>query len=79
MISRFPATVEQAASEYRPLVMANYAYELASTFHSFFHVVRVIQTEDPAVRAARLRLVAATRQTLYNALRLLDIEAPDMM
>jgi arginyl-tRNA synthetase len=79
LISRFPATVQLAASEYRPLVIANYAYDLASTFHSFYHVVPVIQTEDAGVRAARLRLVEAARQTLANALRLLDIEAPQVM
>jgi arginyl-tRNA synthetase len=79
LISRFPATIQTAASEYRPLVIANYAYELASAFHSFYHVVQVIQTEDPGVRAARLRLVAAARQTLANALGLLDIEAPQVM
>lgn len=78
-ISRFPAVVEQAAQEYRPLVMATYAYELAGEFHSFYHVVPVIQTEDANQRAARLRLVAAARQTLANALRLLDIAAPDVM
>ena len=79
LISRFPAMVQLAALEYRPLVIANYAYELASTFHSFYHVVPVIQTEVPQVRAARLRLVAAARQTLANALRLLDIESPQVM
>jgi arginyl-tRNA synthetase len=79
LISRFPDTVELAALEYRPLIMANYAYDLAATFHSFYHVVPVIQTEDPDVRAARLRLVAAARQTLANALRLLDIESPQVM
>lgn len=79
LMSRFPATVQQAAQEYRPLIMANYAYELASTFHSFYHVVPVIQTSDPSVRAARLRLVAAARQTLANALQLLDIQAPQVM
>jgi arginyl-tRNA synthetase len=79
LMSRFPTSVQQAAEEYRPLVIANYAYELASTFHSFYHVVAVIQTEDPATRAARLRLVAAARQTLANALRLLDIAAPQVM
>lgn len=79
LISRFPATVKYAAQEYRPLIMANYAYELASTFHSFYHVVPVLQTEVASVRAARLRLVAAVRQTLANALRLLDIQAPEVM
>ena len=79
LMSRFPTTVQQAAKEYRPLVVTNYVYELASMFHSFYHVVAVIQTENLAVRAARLRLVAAARQTLANALRLLDIEAPQIM
>jgi arginyl-tRNA synthetase len=79
LISRFPDTVDLAAAEYRPLIMANYAYDLAATFHSFYHVVPVIQTEEQQVRDARLRLVAAARQTLANALRLLDIQAPDVM
>jgi arginyl-tRNA synthetase len=79
LMSRLPATVQQAADEYRPLVIANYAYELASTFHSFYHVVEVIKTEDTNIRAARMRLVAAARQTLANALHLLDIEAPQVM
>jgi arginyl-tRNA synthetase len=79
LISRFPSTVQLAAEEYRPLIMANYAYELAGTFHSFYHVVPVIQTEDPRVRSARLRLVEAARQALANALHLLDIQAPQVM
>ncbi len=78
-ISRFPGAVQQAADEYRPLVMANFAYDLASAFHSFYHAVPVLQAERPDIRAARLRLVAAAKQTLANALRLLDIQAPDVM
>jgi arginyl-tRNA synthetase len=79
LISRFPATVEQAAQEYRPLVVATYAYDLANTFHSFYHSVPVIQAGSAEVQAARLRLVAAARQVLANALRLLVIQAPEVM
>ncbi|MEW6241362.1 MAG: arginine--tRNA ligase [Chloroflexota bacterium] len=78
-ISKFPAAVEQAANEYRPLVMAAYAYDLANAFHSFYHAVPVLQSEDEKVRAARLRLVAAAKQVIANALRLLDIQAPEVM
>jgi arginyl-tRNA synthetase len=78
-ISRFPQAVQQAAEEYRPLVMASYTYELANTFHSFYHAVNVMQTEDENTRNARLRLVAAAKQTIANALHLLDIQAPDVM
>jgi len=79
LISRFPATVEQAAQEYRPLVVATYAYDLANAFHSFYHSVPVIQAGSAEVQAARLQLVAATRQVLANALRLLVIQAPEVM
>lgn len=78
-ISRFPNAVQQAANEYRPLVMAAYAYDLANAFHSFYHAVPVLQSENVDVKNARLRLVAAAKQTLANSLRLLDIQAPDVM
>ena len=78
-ISRFPDAVQQAANEYRPLVMAAYAYELANAFHSFYHAVPVLQSEDENIRNVRLRLVAAAKQVIANALRLLDIQAPEVM
>jgi arginyl-tRNA synthetase len=78
-ISRFPQAVAQAAEEYRPLVMAAYVYDLANSFHSFYHAVNVLQTEDDKTRAARLSLVMAAKQVIQNALKLLSIEAPDVM
>ena len=79
LLSRFPNIVQQAANEYRPLVVATYAYELASAFHSFYHVVPVLQAESADIRQARLRLVAAARQVIANALDLLVIQAPEVM
>jgi arginyl-tRNA synthetase len=79
LLARFPETVQQAALGYKPLHMANYVYELARTFHTFYHAVPVLQAETEDIRAARLHLTAATRTTLTNALRLLSIEAPDVM
>jgi len=78
-ISRFPNAVQQAANEYRPLVMAQYAYDLANAFHSFYHAVPVTQTADEKTRNARLQLVMAAKQTIANALHLLDIQSPDVM
>lgn len=78
-ISRFPRVVQQAADEYKPLHMANYAFELAKAFHGFYHAVPVLQAQTTSIREARLRMVAAARQTLANALRLLDIQAPEVM
>jgi arginyl-tRNA synthetase len=78
LISRFPAEVQRAAAEYKPLIITTLAYELAHAFNDFYTVCPVLQTE-PAIRDGRLRLVAAARQTLVNALSLLGIAAPEMM
>jgi arginyl-tRNA synthetase len=78
-LSRFPNAVQQAANEYRPLVMAAYAYDLANAFHSFYHAVPVLQSETEEMKIARLRLVAAAKQGIANALKLLDIQAPEVM
>ncbi len=78
-ISRFPVVVQQAAKEYRPLVMASYAFELATAFHSFYHVVPVLKAETVVMRSARIRLIAAAKQTIATALKLLAIRAPEVM
>jgi arginyl-tRNA synthetase len=78
-ITRFPAVVQQAASEYRPMVVAAYVYDLATAFHSFYHAVPVLQAESETVKAARLKLVSAAKQVLANALLLLGITAPEVM
>jgi arginyl-tRNA synthetase len=78
LISRLPKEVQRAAAEYRPLYIASLAYELARTFNDFYNECPVLQAEE-TVRSGRLRLVAAARQSLANALALLGITAPEAM
>jgi len=59
-------------------LLANYAYDLAKGFNDFYNQCPVINAE-PALRAARLALVAAARWCLGNTLRLLGIRAPEVM
>ncbi|MGV8025202.1 MAG: arginine--tRNA ligase [Anaerolineaceae bacterium] len=78
LISRFPQEVEKASQELRPLQIANYAYDLAKAFNDFYTNCPVLSAEDE-VRSFRLRLVAATKQTIINSLGLLGIEVPEIM
>jgi arginyl-tRNA synthetase len=78
LISRFPAEVQRAAGELRPLHLTNLAYEMARAFTDFYNACPVLKAEQ-AVRAARLRLVAAARQAIANALNVLGIAAPEVM
>jgi arginyl-tRNA synthetase len=77
-ISRFPNEVDRSAEEYKPLYMANYAYFLAKAFTDFYRECPVLNAEA-GIRDVRLAIVAATRQTLANSLRLLGIQAPRAM
>jgi arginyl-tRNA synthetase len=78
VISRFPAILQKSAEDYKPLLIATYAYELAKAFHLFYHAVRVLDA-DPMQKQARLRISAAARDAIATALWLLGIEAPEAM
>jgi arginyl-tRNA synthetase len=77
-IARFPNEVQRAAEEYKTLHITNLAFELARDFNNFYKKCPVLKAE-PGVQEYRLRLVAAARQTIANALNLLSIQAPDVM
>jgi len=78
LLAKLPEEVRQAADEYRPLVIANYAYEVAKQFNDFYHACPVLNAKQPT-KNARIALVAATRQVLANSLDLLGIHAPRVM
>jgi arginyl-tRNA synthetase len=78
MISRLPREIERAAEEYRPLYIANLSYDIARVFNDFYNRCPVLTADQP-VRDFRLRMVAAARQAIHNALFLMGISAPEMM
>ena len=78
LMTRLPVEVLRAAAEYRPLIIANLAFELAKAFNDFYNTCQVLNA-DPDVRAYRLRLVAAAQQVMAASLGLLGIRAPSVM
>jgi len=74
----YPDTVEDAARELAPHLIAFYLRELAGGFHSYYNATRLL-VEDDAVRLARLALATALRQVLRNGLTLLGVGAPERM
>ncbi len=77
-LSHFGENVQRAAREYKPLIIANYAYDLAKSFTAFYQSCPVIKA-SPEVQATRIRLTAAARQVIKISLSLLGIEAPEVM
>jgi arginyl-tRNA synthetase len=77
-LARLPDAVREAGERYAPFVIADWCYEMARALSAFYRDCPVLRAE-PDVRAARLRLVAATAQALKNGLGLLGIQAPERM
>jgi arginyl-tRNA synthetase len=63
----------------QPHRLTNYLYDLANAFTAFYEQCSVLRAEDPAVRASRLALSAATRRVLGMGLGLLGMTAPERM
>ena len=59
--------------------MCNYAYRLASLFHSYYNECTVIDETNSELTTERLALVKAIKITLENALNLLGIEVKEDM
>jgi arginyl-tRNA synthetase len=77
-LAEYPEVVATAARELAPHAVAFYLRELAGEFHSYYNAERIL-VDDEALRAARLALCAAVRQTLANGLSLLGVSAPEKM
>ncbi|HJT51045.1 MAG TPA: DALR anticodon-binding domain-containing protein, partial [Nitrosospira sp.] len=74
----YPETVEAAAEEFSPHLIAFYLRELAGEFHSYYNSTRFLVPDIP-LRMARLALITAIRQVLSNGLKLLGVSAPEKM
>ena len=77
-IGEFPDVVAEAARELSPHSVAFYLRSLAADFHSYYNAERIL-VDDEGLRAARLALCAAAKQTLANGLSLLGVSAPEKM
>ncbi len=77
-ILQFAETVPLVLSDFRPNLLANYLYELATTFHAFYEACPVLKSEGDT-RAARLALCELAARTLRAGLDLLGIRCPERM
>lgn len=78
LISRYPEVVELAAAHCEPHQVAYYLREVANGLHSYYNAVPLL-CEQEQLRCARLCLLEAVRQVIYNGLGLLGVSAPESM
>jgi len=79
LIRKYPDTIAEAAKNYDPSLIANYAYELSKSFNKFFHDVQILRAETQAGKGFRLTLTQMVGRVLTSALDLIGIEVPERM
>lgn len=79
LLHEMPATVEQAANAYSPAMIANYTYDLAKSFNSFYQDTPILRESDPTRMLFLIRLCNAVSLAIKNMMNILGIEVPERM
>ena len=77
-LCQFAEIVPQVLNDFRPNILANYLFEVANSFHTFYEACPVLKSEEPA-RSSRLALCDLTARVLKQGLGLLGIKVPEKM
>jgi len=77
-LCQFAEVVPQVLNDFRPNILANYLFEVANSFHTFYEACPVLKSEEPA-RSSRLALCDLTARVLKHGLGLLGIKVPEKM
>lgn len=79
LLNDFPTTVDEAARELSPAVIANYTYELVKTYNHFYQAIPILIEEDAAKKEMRLLLSVNVAKVIRLAMRLLGVAVPERM
>mgnify|MGYP003635576751 CR=1 FL=1 len=75
----YPETIQQAAANYSPALIANYTYELVKEFNSFYQNVSILGEGNETKKIIRVQLAHKVADVIKSAFGLLGIQVPDRM
>ena len=78
LIASFNDSILAAMRKNEPHIVTRFVLDLAQAFNKFYHDNPIL-VDDIEVKKARVALVAATKQTIENALSILGMGAPERM
>ncbi len=79
ILSQFPATIQQAAQEFSPSMIANYCYDLVKEYNQFYHDYTILGEQDEQKKQLRLALSMQVSNIIRTGMGLLGIEVPERM
>jgi arginyl-tRNA synthetase len=74
----YPQTIQNAAEQYSPALIANYVYELVKRFNSYYQKVVILST-DEHTRHFRVRMASQVGYVIQSGMGILGIECPKQM
>ena len=74
-----PSVVEQAAQNYSPAMVANYVYDLAKNFNSFYQETSILKEPDQKLMIFRVQLCNFVSKVIKNSMAILGIDVPEKM
>jgi arginyl-tRNA synthetase len=75
----YKSVLINAADTLSPAIIANYIFELAKEFNSFYQDIPIIKEKDEQIRALRLLIAANCAEKIRTAMNLLGIDVPERM
>ena len=75
----FPDTIQLAAENYSPAVIANYTYDLVREFNSLYQQVSILGEQDEEKKVLRVQLSQKVGEVIQSAFRMLGISVPERM
>ena len=75
----FPETIQQAAENYSPAIIANYAYNLVKDYNQFYQEIPILREENHDLLNFRLKLSEFTGRVIKTSMELLGIKVPERM
>lgn len=79
LLEQYNLTIQQAALEHNPSLLANYVFNLAKTYNTFYAEHPVMRAESEEKKVLRLQICQLTAQTISHAMNLLGIQVPERM
>ena len=80
LIYKYPAIIDDTATQYDPSVLTAYCYDLARTYNKFYTECPILRSDVPAEqRHFRLILSQTTADIIRSGLHLLGIDVPMQM
>jgi arginyl-tRNA synthetase len=78
-LENYPTVIEQACKEHDPSHIANYVYNLAKNYNSFYTEHSVMNAETEEKKQLRLLICEFTANVIASAMQLLGIKVPERM